>query len=72
MDIFYKGNFVKIVSFNEFKVLDPFMRLGSSGVACIKNSREFIGYEINNKYFKLAQQNLQKYNKLPLQENLFK
>lgn len=34
--------------------LDPFMGSGTTGVACIKLNRAFIGIEINRKYFDIA------------------
>lgn len=36
------------------KVLDPFMGVGGVGIACKKTGREFIGIEIDEKYFKIA------------------
>lgn len=36
-------------------VLDPFMGSGTTGVACINNHRNFIGIELNEGYFKIAQ-----------------
>jgi DNA modification methylase len=35
-------------------VADPFMGSGSTGVACIKLCRKFIGIEIEPKYFDIA------------------
>ncbi len=35
-------------------ILDPFMGSGTTGVACIKLSRKFIGIEIEPKYFDIA------------------
>lgn len=35
-------------------VLDPFMGSGSTGVACARLGRPFIGVEINEKYFDIA------------------
>lgn len=37
------------------KVLDNCMGSGSTGVACINTNRDFIGYEIDEKYFEIAQ-----------------
>ena len=35
-------------------VLDPFMGLGTTGVACVKTGRRFIGIEIDPGYFDIA------------------
>ena len=35
-------------------VLDPFMGSGTTGVACAKTGRRFIGIELNEKYFDIA------------------
>lgn len=42
------------VSKTEGVVLDPFMGSGTTGVACIKLGRKFIGVEIEPKYFDIA------------------
>ena len=39
-------------------VLDPFMGSGTTGVACKELGRNFIGIEIDPKYFKIAQQRI--------------
>ena len=36
-------------------VLDPFMGVGATGVACMETGREFIGCEIDERYFNIAQ-----------------
>ena len=36
-------------------VLDPFMGIGSVGIACNNLYRQFIGIEIDKKYFQIAQ-----------------
>ena len=36
-------------------VLDPFMGSGTTGVACVNTNRNFIGIELNEGYFKIAQ-----------------
>lgn len=35
-------------------VMDPFMGIGSTGIACAMLNRNFIGYEINKEYFDFA------------------
>lgn len=39
-------------------VLDPFMGSGTTGVACLKGDRRFIGIEIEPEYFEVAYQRL--------------
>ena len=39
-------------------VLDNCMGSGSTGVACINTNRDFIGYELNEEYFSIAQNRL--------------
>lgn len=41
------------------KILDPFMGSGSTGVACAQLGREFIGIEIEPKYFEIACKRIQ-------------
>ena len=35
-------------------IVDPFMGSGTTGVACAKLGRKFIGIEISEKYFDIA------------------
>lgn len=39
-------------------VLDPFMGSGTTGVACVQTGRKFIGIEIDETYFKIAQRRI--------------
>lgn len=39
-------------------IFDPFMGSGTTGVACIQTGRRFIGIEIDEGYFKIAQQRI--------------
>jgi site-specific DNA-methyltransferase (adenine-specific) len=55
---------VKLVSFDSQTVLDPFMGSGSTGVACQLENRNFLGYEINSKYFEICKQRLEEKNKI--------
>ena len=41
-------------------VLDPFMGSGSTGVACVNTGRNFIGIELDEQYFKIAQDRINK------------
>ncbi|MBQ2395665.1 MAG: site-specific DNA-methyltransferase [Bacteroidales bacterium] len=39
-------------------VLDPFMGIGGAGIACKKLGRNFVGIEIDNQYFGIAEQRI--------------
>ena len=39
-------------------VLDPFMGIGATGVACVNTGRNFIGMELDPKYFEIAKQRI--------------
>ena len=41
-------------------VLDTFMGSGTTGVACINSNRRFIGMELDDNYFKIAQSRIEK------------
>ena len=43
----------------EATVLDPFMGSGSTGVACLKAGRQFLGVELEPSYYAAAQSRLQ-------------
>jgi DNA modification methylase len=40
-------------------VIDPFMGSGSTGVACVKQQKRFIGVELSLDYLKIAKQRIQ-------------
>lgn len=46
-------------------ILDPFMGSGTTGVACIKLGRKFIGIEIEPKYFDIACQRIEEATRQP-------
>jgi len=39
-------------------ICDPFAGSGTTGVACVKTGRKFIGVEINEEYFLLARKRI--------------
>lgn len=39
-------------------VLDPFMGVGSTGIDCKNTNRNFIGFELDRKYFEIAKERL--------------
>ncbi|MDO4820113.1 MAG: site-specific DNA-methyltransferase [Prevotella sp.] len=45
---------IKLYSFADDIILDPFMGSGTTAVAALKNKRNFIGYEIDAQYTKIA------------------
>ena len=55
--------FIKAFSNQGDVVFDPFLGSGTTGVASIKTDRNFVGCELDRKYFKLAQERLDNQNK---------
>lgn len=52
-------------------ILDPFIGSGSTAIACIQLNRRFIGFEIDNTYWELAQKRLSKFiSKFSFQKEL--
>lgn len=41
-------------------ILDPFMGSGTTGVACVHTNRNFIGIELDDKYFNVAKERIEK------------
>jgi DNA modification methylase len=39
-------------------ILDPFMGSGTTGVACVKTGRNFIGVEIDPTYYAIAERRI--------------
>ena len=50
---------VKLVSFENQTVLDPFMGSGSTGVSCLALKRNFIGFELEKEYYEISQRRLE-------------
>lgn len=51
-------HFVEILSNPGDTVLDPFMGSGTTGVACKKAGRDFIGIELDKEYFHIAKERI--------------
>lgn len=52
---------LKIFSNKNDIILDPFMGSGSTGVSCKQTGRNFIGFEINEKYYNEAKERIKKF-----------
>lgn len=52
---------VKLITFKNQTVLDPFMGSGSTGLACLNLERKFIGFELEKEYFDIAQKRLKNF-----------
>lgn len=42
-------------------VLDPFMGSGTTALACLNTSRHYIGYEVDNYYYKICKERIEDY-----------
>ena len=51
---------IKLYSFTNDIILDPFMGSGTTAIAAINNNRYFVGYEIEKRYIKIANERLNK------------
>ena len=66
------GPLVEMVTEEGGTVLDPFMGSGSTGVACIRTGRRFVGIEKDARYFEMARARLEnelRQGLLPLTHN---
>lgn len=53
-DLKHICRFVELHSNEGDLVLDAFMGSGTTAIACIKNKRNFIGFELNDEFYKVA------------------
>lgn len=56
---------LQLYTFKDDIILDPFMGSGTTGLVSLKNSRKYIGYEINIDYIKLAESRIGKFLEQP-------
>lgn len=50
---------IKVIQWTKGVVFDPFMGSGTTGVACVKEGRSFIGIELDEEYFDIACKRIQ-------------
>ena len=53
-------HFMEILSNEHDVVLDPFMGSGSTGVVCEQLNRRFIGFELNEEYYNISAQRIER------------
>lgn len=51
-------HFVDVLSNEEDWILDPFMGSGTTGVVAKKSNRNFVGIELNEEYYKIAEERI--------------
>lgn len=51
-------NLLKMFTYRHDLILDPFMGSGTTAVACIQNKRNYIGFELDRKYFDISNQRI--------------
>ena len=49
---------MKLFTYKNDTILDPFMGCGTTGAVCVKNKRNFIGFELDEKYFEKAKERI--------------
>lgn len=49
---------IKMLTYENDIILDPFMGSGTTGIACMETNRNFIGIEIDEKYYNIAKDRL--------------
>ena len=72
-DIEIIEQYIKVSSQRGDIILDPFIGSGTTAVACLKNNRRFIGFELEEKYYNIALKRIGKldkkyYEQLPEEE----
>ncbi len=54
---------IKLYSFKKDVILDPFLGSGTTSLSAIKNNRNYVGYDLSEKYIKLANRRVSEYTK---------
>ena len=53
--------FIKLSSDEESVTLDPFMGSGTTAIACINTNRNYIGFELDEEYYKASLERIEKH-----------
>jgi site-specific DNA-methyltransferase (adenine-specific) len=53
---------IKLYSFKNDVVLDPFMGSGTTALAALKTGRHYVGYELNPQYIQIARKRIQEFH----------
>lgn len=69
--LFLMDRIISIWSNENDLVLDPFAGSGSTALSCQNLNRNFIGFELNQEYFKIAENRITKHRRFPLMEKSF-
>lgn len=52
---------IQLYTFEEDVILDPFMGSGQTAIAAVKTNRHYVGYDIDEKYVKLAKKRIKSF-----------
>jgi site-specific DNA-methyltransferase (adenine-specific) len=52
---------IKMLTYEGDIVMDPFMGIATTGIACLKTNRNFIGIEMDEQYCKIGQERINKF-----------
>ncbi len=63
---------IKLYTFENEVVLDPFMGSGTTAVAALMLSRKFVGYDVEEKYIKLAEKRIESVRDTSKQQKITK
>ena len=58
MSMDFCNEIIREFTFENETVLDPFMGLATTGICCLNQSRNFVGIEINQEYFDIAERRI--------------